>query len=442
MNPPLLRRARAPLGAALLALTAGCAVGPNYHRPAAPTPERFKEAEGWKPAEPREAASGSHWWSVYGDATLDELEKQIDVSNQTLRPRRPTGARRSRSSARRAPDSCRRWVCRRAPPAPVGPAAGPQPAAAGTTGTTASHPLNQFELAGNASWEFDIWGKIRRQLEGAKASAQASEADLAAARLSAQATLASDYIELRIADEQRHLLEETVDAFKRSLQITENQYHVGVVAKADVITAQTQLGGAQSQLIAVGVTRATLEHAIAVLIGKAPADFALAPATLGAAVPVLPAGMPSALLERRPDVAAAERQMAAANAQIGVAIAAYFPDLTLSGTYGFASDVVSDLVRRAQQLLVAGCGRERHAHRLRRAQGAGARRRAPPTTRPSPTTARPCSPPSSRSRTTSPRCASSSSSTTCRTRRSSRRTWRYSSPSISTAPARSPTPRW
>ena len=141
-------------------------------------------------------------------------------------------------------------------------------------GTSASHPLNQFELAGNASWEFDIWGKIRRQLEGAKASAQASEADLAAARLSAQATLASDYIELRIADEQRHLLEETVDAFKRSLQITENQYHVGVVAKADVITAQTQLGGAQSQLIAVGVTRATFEHAIAVLIGKAPADFA------------------------------------------------------------------------------------------------------------------------------------------------------------------------
>ena len=345
MNPPLLRRARAPLGAALLALTAGCAVGPNYHRPAAPTPERFKEAEGWKPAEPREAASGSDWWSVYGDATLDELEKQIDVSNQTLRAAeanwRQAVALVSQTRAGLLPTVGVSASATRS----GGPGGRATAGTTGTTGTTTSHPLNQFELAGNASWEFDIWGKIRRQLEGAKASAQASEADLAAARLSAQATLASDYIELRIADEQRHLLEETVDAFKRSLQITENQYHVGVVAKADVITAQTQLGGAQSQLIAVGVTRATLEHAIAVLIGKAPADFALAPATLGAAVPVLPAGIPSALLERRPDVAAAERQMAAANAQVGVAIAGYFPNLTLSGTYGFASEVVSGLVR-------------------------------------------------------------------------------------------------
>ncbi|HYM27733.1 MAG TPA: efflux transporter outer membrane subunit [Steroidobacteraceae bacterium] len=345
MNPSTLRRARAPLGVTLLALTAGCAVGPNYHRPAAPTPERFKEAQGWKPAEPREAASGSDWWSVYGDATLDELEKQIDVSNQTLKAAeanwRQAVALVSQTRAGLLPTVGVSASATRS----GGPGGRATAGTTGTTGTTTSHPLNQFELAGNASWEFDIWGKIRRQLEGAKASAQASEADLAAARLSAQATLASDYLELRIADEQRHLLEETVDAFKRSLQITENQYHVGVVAKADVITAQTQLGGAQSQLIAVGVTRATLEHAIAVLIGKAPADFALAPAALGAAVPVVPAGVPSALLERRPDVAAAERQMAAANAQVGVAIAGYFPDLTLSGTYGFASDVVSGLVR-------------------------------------------------------------------------------------------------
>lgn len=346
MSPLLMRRARAPLGVILLALTAGCAVGPNYHRPAAPAPERFKEAEGWKPAEPREAASGSDWWSVYGDATLDELEKQIDVSNQTLKAAeanwRQAVALVSQTRAGLLPTVGVSASATRS----GGPGGRNATGVAGTTaGTSVIHPINQFELAGNASWEFDIWGKIRRQLEGAKASAQASEADLAAARLSAQATLASDYIELRIADEQRHLLEETVDAFKRSLQITENQYHVGVVAKADVITAQTQLGGAQSQLIAVGVTRATLEHAIAVLIGKAPADFALAPASLAAAVPVVPVGIPSALLERRPDVAAAERQMAAANAQVGVAIAGFFPNLTLSGTYGFASDVVSGLVR-------------------------------------------------------------------------------------------------
>ena len=217
-------------------------------------------------------------------------------------------------------------------------------ATTGGTVTPLAHPTNEFELFGTATWDIDIWGKIRRTIESDVASAQASEADLAAARLSAQAALATDYIELRIADEQKQLLDRTVEGYKRSLEITENQYHVGVVAKADVITAQTQLGGAQSQQIAIGVTRATLEHAIAVLIGKAPADFSLPPATLGTTVPVMPTGVPSALLERRPDIAGAERRMAAANAQIGVAIAAYFPDLTLTGTYGFASNVVSGLV--------------------------------------------------------------------------------------------------
>ena len=159
---------------------------------------------------------------------------------------------------------------------------------------------------------------------------------------------------MRVADEQRQLLAKTVEGYKRSLEITQNQYHVGVVAKADVITAQTQLGGAQSQLIAIGVTRATLEHAIAVLIGKAPADFSLPPATLGTTVPVTPVGVPSSLLERRPDVAAAERRMAAANAQIGVAISAYFPDLTLSGTYGFASNVFSGLVHASNNFWSVG----------------------------------------------------------------------------------------
>jgi len=317
MNAPATSRARTArraLSAALLALATGCAVGPNYHRPAAPAAERFKEAEGWKPAEPREAASGSPWWSVYDDATLAGLEQQIDVSNQTLKAAeaawRQAVALVSQTRAGLLPTVGATASATRS----GGPGGRTAAGVPGIGGTTVEHPVNQFELAGNASWEFDIWGKIRRQLEGSIASAQASEADLAAARLSVQATLASDYIELRIADEQHHLLEETVDAFKRSLQITENQYHVGVVAKADVITAQTQLGGAQSQLIAVGVTRATLEHAIAVLIGKAPAQFSLPPATLGAAVPVVPAGVPSALLERRPDVAAAERQMAVANA--------------------------------------------------------------------------------------------------------------------------------
>jgi NodT family efflux transporter outer membrane factor (OMF) lipoprotein len=349
-DPRAIHRARkhshATGGAAVaLAVLTACAVGPNYHRPAAPVPERFKEAEGWKPAEPREAASGTDWWSVYGDATLDELEKQIDISNQTLKASeaswRVAVALVSQARSQFFPTIGVTATGNRS-----GGAGGKIPnLASNVQSTVASHPVNEFELAGTASWDVDIWGKIRRTVESDVASAHASEADLAAARLSAQATLASDYIQLRVADEQQQLLDQTVEAFKRSLEITQNQYHVGVVAKADVITAQTQLDGAESQQIAIGVTRATLEHAIAVLIGKAPADFSLPPATLGTTVPVIPTGVPSSLLERRPDIAGAERRMAAANAQIGVAVSAYFPDLTLNGTFGWASNVASGLIK-------------------------------------------------------------------------------------------------
>jgi len=346
------------LAAALTAavLTA-CAVGPNYHRPAAPTPERFKETNGWKPAEPREAASGTSWWSVYGDATLDELEKQIDVSNQTLKASeaawRQAVAVASQARAALFPTIGVSATAQRAHEG-AGGFTGTTTTTGSTsvtTGTTSSsRNVNQFELLGTASWDLDIWGKIRRTIESDVANAQATEAQLAAARLSAQATLATDYVELRVADEQHSLLEQTVSAYQRSLAITENQYKVGVVAKTDVITAQTQLQGAQSQLISVGVTRATLEHAIAVLIGKPPAEFSLPPATLGATVPVVPAGVPSALLERRPDVAQTEREMKAMNAQIGVAIAAYFPSLTLSGDYGWASTVLPGLIKAPNNL--------------------------------------------------------------------------------------------
>ena len=343
-----------PAIAVACVVLASCAVGPNYHRPAAANPQRFKEAEGWKPAEPREAASGTDWWSIYGDATLDELEKQIDVSNQTLKASeaawRQATALVSQARAGLLPTIGVGATATRS----GGPGGRATAAATGGSVTPLSHPVNEFELFGSATWDIDIWGKIRRTIESDVANAQASEADLAAARLSAQATLASDYIQLRVADEQQQLLEKTVQGYKRALEITQNQYHVGVVAKADVITAQTQLGGAQSQLIAIGVTRATLEHAIAVLLGKAPADFSLPPATLGTAVPVVPAGVPSSLLERRPDVAGAERRMAAANAQIGVAISAYFPDLTLTGTYGFASNVVSGLLHASNNFWSVG----------------------------------------------------------------------------------------
>jgi NodT family efflux transporter outer membrane factor (OMF) lipoprotein len=193
-------------------------------------------------------------------------------------------------------------------------------------------------------------------VESDVASAKATQAELAAARLSAQATLAIDYVELRVADEQRQLLADTIRAYERSLEITQNQYQGGVAAKADVIVAQTQLDGAKSQQIGLGVTRAQLEHAIAVLVGKPPADFSIAPAALGGTIPVVPVGVPAALLERRPDIADAERKMAAANAQIGVAVAAYFPDLTLSGTYGFASNVSSGLLHAPNNVWSVGAG--------------------------------------------------------------------------------------
>jgi len=331
-----MKRCRNPILAAAVAaaLLGGCAVGPNYHRPSAPVPTRFKEAQGWKPAEPREVASGSDWWSVYEDQTLDGLEKQIDVSNQTLKA--------SEASWREAVALIAEARSEFFPIIGVtatgtrsgGPGASAANVGAGAAAAALSRPKNQFELAGTGSWDIDIWGKIRRTLEANIASARASEAELAAARLSAQATLASDYIELRVSDEQQQLLDETVEAYKRSLQITQNQYKVGVAAKTDVITAETQLEGAESQQIAVGVTRATLEHALAVLVGKPPGDFALPRATLGTLVPVVPLGVPSALLERRPDIAAAERTVAAANAEIGVNVAGYFPQVTLTGEAG------------------------------------------------------------------------------------------------------------
>jgi len=342
---------------AAMALTA--CVGPNYHRPSAPVPQRYKEAEGWKPAEPREAASGTDWWSVYEDQTLDGLEKQIDVSNQTLKASeaawRESMALVTQARAELFPVIGVSATATRS----GGPGASLAASTTGTatgTGTTAgvSVPRNQFEVAGTGSWDIDLWGKIRRTLESNIASARASEAELAAARLSAQASLATDYIELRVTDEQQQLLDETVEAYTRSLQITQNQYKVGVAAKTDVITAETQLEGAESQQIAVGVTRATLEHAIAVLVGKPPGDFELPRAKLGTVVPVVPVGVPTTLLERRPDIAAAERQMAAANAQIGVAIAAYFPDLTLSGSYGFASNVLPGLIKAPNNLWSVG----------------------------------------------------------------------------------------
>ena len=200
------------------------------------------------------------------------------------------------------------------------------------------HRSQRSSSSVGASWDLDVWGKIRRTVEADVATAQASAADLASARLSAQSTLAVDYLELRYQEELKRLLNTAAADFQRSLEITENQYTAGVAAKADVLSARTQYLGAQAAAINAGVLRATLEHAIAVLVGKPPGDFAIAPSKeLTGKVPVVPVGLPSTLLERRPDIAAAERTMQASNAQIGVAIAAYFPDITLTGSFGSQS---------------------------------------------------------------------------------------------------------
>jgi NodT family efflux transporter outer membrane factor (OMF) lipoprotein len=330
MTKPTMRMV-AP--AVLAAALAACTVGPDYQKPAATAPAGYKEIAGWKPAEPQPAASGTAWWSIYSDPVLDGLVAQIDVSNQTLK---------ASEAAFRQASALVREAQAGFYPNVTASGSGQRSSQGGSTGHSVVQ--NQFNLAPAVAWVPDIWGKVRRSVESSAANAQASAADLAAARLSAQASLASDYFQLRVNDAQKAVLEDTIVAYTRSLEIARNQYNAGVTAQTDLITAQTQLENTQAQLINLGVGRALLEHAIAVLVGKAPADFSIAPAPLAMSVPVMPPGMPSRLLERRPDIAAAERAAKAANAQIGVAEGAYFPDLTLTGTAGFAGGELGSLL--------------------------------------------------------------------------------------------------
>ena len=331
---------------ALAATLAACTVGPDYHRPDAPPAAAFKELDGWKPATPREAASGSPWWSIYDDPALDGLERQVEISNQSLKTSeaayREAVAIVDEARAGYFPTVSATASAQRSSTA----GGGFTGSGAGGRGGGGGIVQNQFALSPTASWVPDIWGRIRRTVEADVATAQASAADLAAARLADQATLASDYFQLRIADEQKRVLDATVAADQQSLKIARNQFEAGFAAETDVVTAETQVENAQAQEIALGVQRAAFEHAIAVLIGKPPSDLAIAPLPepLGTTVPVAPVGVPSALLERRPDIAAAERTMQAANAQIGIAEVAYFPDLTLTATAGFASSALGNLL--------------------------------------------------------------------------------------------------
>lgn len=332
-------------GMTLLLSTTACTVGPDYQRPAAAVPAAYKEAwkpglqeAGWHAGRPADAIDRGAWWSIYHDPVLDGLERQIDISNQNLKA--------AEAAFREAEAIVAQARAGAFPTVQVDASATRSRAGGLTIGAArggSGSISNAFTLEGAASWTPDLWGKIRRTVESDVATAQASAGDLASARLSAQGSLATDYLQLRVADELKRLLEASVKAYADALRIVKNQYTGGTADQSAVSQAQAQLEGTRAQLIAVGVTRAQLEHAIAVLIGKPPAEFAIAPVETVISVPLIPAELPSALLERRPDIATAERQMAAANAQIGVAEAAFYPDITLSADYGVAAAMMGTL---------------------------------------------------------------------------------------------------
>jgi NodT family efflux transporter outer membrane factor (OMF) lipoprotein len=341
-----VRRAGAALtGLVVLgALLPSCTVGPDYAKPSVPTPPAYKETDDWKPSEPRAAASGMPWWSIYDDPVLDQLERQIDVANQTLKQ-----AEAAFRQAEAIVEEARTQYFPTLGATASGQRTGEGPGAGRSTVTNGSFArsgfvTNQFQAAATASWTPDFWGRIRRTVESNVATAQADAADIAAARLAAQSTLATDYLQLRVADELKRILDDATAAFRRSLEITQNKKAAGTAALTDVMTAQAQLEATEAQAIGVGVQRAAFEHAIAVLTGKPPSEFSIAPIPFKSTIPVVPAGVPSTLLERRPDIAAAERQVQAANAQIGVAISAYYPNITLSASYGFASSAIQNLL--------------------------------------------------------------------------------------------------
>ena len=342
------------LVAEMIVLLTACTVGPNYAKPTAEVPLTYKEMQGWKVAEPRDHLIRERWWEIYNDPEINALEEQINISNQNLAV--------AEAQFRQAQALVQ--VARAAyfPTVTTSPAyayslrssnvgGSTSSTASGTSLTpspktptisTKTSPFSDFLLPMTVSWEVDVWGRVRRTVEASRANAQASAADLESVRLLVQTELAQDYFLLRTVDGQKQLLEETVEAYQKSLDLTKHRYAGGIASGLDVVQAETQLKTTQAQAIDVGVQRAQLEHAIASLVGKPASDFSIPVKTLRAILAVIPIGVPSELLERRPDIAASERLMAAANAQIGVAVAAYYPTITLSALGGFEASTLSE----------------------------------------------------------------------------------------------------
>lgn len=361
------RRARL-MGTALgtLTLLSACAVGPDYERPSAAVPPAYKEGsitpvafappvprdDGWRPAAPGQAEAGP-WWTVFNDPVLDGLMRRVEVDNQSLKAAE-AAYRQAKALSDQARSAFFPILSASGGADRVGAVGSGNRNVSGTGVSRSGTPVTTYDAGLGASWAPDLWGRIRRSVESNDANLQASAADLAAARLSAQAQLATAYVQFRVADERKALLERAIAAYRQSLEIARNRHAVGTATLADVFTAETQVRSTKSQLVALGVQRAQFEHAMAVLVGQAPAAFALAPAPLTAAVPAVSPGVPSALLERRPDIAAAERQMAQANAQIGIAESAWYPDVVLSGSLTNSATILPRLLQAPTALWAVG----------------------------------------------------------------------------------------
>jgi NodT family efflux transporter outer membrane factor (OMF) lipoprotein len=331
-------------------LLSGCKVGPNYVRPTVPPPPpAFKETpSNWKQASPQDQLPKGKWWEIYGDPELNALEEKIAVSNQTLKVayEQYMGARALVQEAR----------------AQMSPTLNVQPAGSRnqlsqnrpTFSTLTPGSYSDISLTGDISYEVDLWGRVRRTVESAKENAQASAGDLENVSLSLHTDLADDYFSLRGLDLQKQLLDATVIDFEKALQLTQARYHGGVASDVDVAQAETQLETTRAQAIETGVARAQFEHAIAVLTGETASTFSIAVSPLNATPPEIPLGVPSELLERRPDIAAAERRVASANAQIGIAIAAYYPQVSLAAAGGFESGAIGTLIQGPSALWSVG----------------------------------------------------------------------------------------
>ena len=352
-----MRIVRGVLVAATFALLTACAVGPNYKRPAFDAAAAYKEQDGWKPSEPNDALDRGAWWEIYDDEVLNGLEAQINISNQNVLAA-AASVEEARALVRQAQAGFWPQVSLNASRTrTVEGGNGLAPALARpllALRRQDHHQHRSLTSASRVTGRSTCGAGFAAQTEGDRASMQASEAALAGARLAAQAQLAIDYFELRAQDQLQIILDDIVAAEQQSLKITENRYRVGVAAKADVVSAQTQLLSSQAQQVNAPLQRAILEHAIAVLVGQQPANFSVARTSMRTDVPTVPAGLPSTLLERRPDVAQAERQVAASNAQIGVAISAFFPTLTITGSDDYRGNTISRLIRTANRVWAIG----------------------------------------------------------------------------------------